>query len=137
MVPLTVARMTVVNLLKTARCCPALNGIAFFDGPEQFIPIAQQEEEQVEHDKQSDDEFERNLANIEGLRGKELAALRKTGEQPLLHLSEIRQSEAIQQTVRFASNCCVSMQCSRSDVKCQSPQFAMQEAAPRSCACAA
>ena len=49
------------------------NGV--LDGPKQLIPVAQQEEEQIQHDEKSDDELECRLADIDGLGGKELAAL--------------------------------------------------------------
>ena len=70
------------------------------DDPEQLLPVTQQEEQQVQHDEHSHDEFERGLTDIEGLGGNELTGLPQTGRQSLLHPGEVRQPETVQHTDR-------------------------------------
>ena len=61
-------------------------------------PVAQQEEEQIQHDEKSDDDLECGLADIDGLGGEELASSQENVGQSLLHRGKVGQPEAIEQT---------------------------------------
>ena len=63
----------------------------------QRVLVAEQEEQQVQHDEQVCDEVERALANTEDLCGDVLAARHKAGGKFFLHRAEARNTEAIQQ----------------------------------------
>jgi hypothetical protein len=71
------------------------NGV--LDGPKQLFPVAQQEEEQIQHDEKSDDDLECSLADIDGLSSKELAPSHENVGQSLLHRGKVGQPEAIEQ----------------------------------------
>src|SRR5262245_6030793 len=68
------------------------------DGPKQLFSVAQQEEEQIQHDEKSDDDLECGLADIDGLGGEELASSQENVGQSLLHRGKVGQPEAIEQT---------------------------------------
>ena len=67
-----------------------------FDAPGQRRPVAQKEEQQIEHDEQANDEVRRALADAKRLRGDGLAALDQGGRQARLYCAQIGQTEAIQ-----------------------------------------
>ena len=56
--------MTPVNLLASVRSCSRLQRNARPDALDQCVPVAQQEEQQVEHDEQAENEVQRVLAEV-------------------------------------------------------------------------
>ena len=64
--------------------------------------VAKEEEQEIEHDEQADDEVRRALADEDGLRGEELAALFEERDQPALDVADIGHAEPVEQVAREA-----------------------------------
>ena len=91
------ARVTTVNLVKSARFCSARSGIASLMRLDRLASVAQKEEQQIERQEQVDDDVGRATSDVERLRGEIFAGLHQRGGQPLMHRAEIGQPEAAEE----------------------------------------
>ena len=97
MLPFTVARITTVNFSASATRRSGRNGIAALSPAQQRIAVAQQEEQQVQHHCQPDPQAERDLPDVDRLRGEKLATPEQALGDALLHGVEIAHAEAVEQ----------------------------------------
>jgi hypothetical protein len=67
------------------------------DTPHQVVPVAQQEEQEIEHDEEADHDVECALPDTQGLRGNELTAAQQPFGDPVLHGGQLGEVEALQQ----------------------------------------
>src|SRR5690606_1301480 len=66
----------------------------------QGCSVTQQEEQQIQHDAQSDQKLGCVLPYVDGLRGEEFAALKRSRRQLLLNAEQVGQTELFQGTVK-------------------------------------
>ena len=66
------ARMTMVNLLNRARFCSVRNGIASLRRWASSASVAQEEKQEVQHEKEAYDNLRSALTNGDGLSGQTL-----------------------------------------------------------------
>ena len=95
--PLTVARMTVVNLLKMIALDVGLHRNRLPDAPGQGGAVAQEEKQQVQHDEKADEKIKGVLPDAQGLRGNELAALGQAFRHARLDQPQVVQARTVQQ----------------------------------------
>ena len=67
------------------------------DASSKILAVAQQEEQQIQHDKEADDQADRVLPDCQRLSRDELPGLVQHGGEPLLNRGKIGQVEVIQQ----------------------------------------
>ncbi len=97
MSPFTVARMTIREFEEESPLLFGMQGNSIPNTLGQCVLITEQEEQQVQHDEQICDEFERTLAITKGLCSDVLASRHKAGGNFFLHRAEARDAETIQQ----------------------------------------